>query len=195
MTRVANFMVKNGFNVVGVSGGGIRHIKKVLEILNYGAEAYSAIVIAVGGNDLMRGMQPMALVDQLKGIVKEMAEQNPGCICVTSPILPRIPEKMAVLKSGEWFLGIIDEFDNLMAKAGPDHHNWCSDLYVAETTERGTLPRLDLFEADNTHLNARGQALYRELLTFVIDGVNFLQWSERKRFPVGEGFRSVFWSF
>ena len=195
MSRVANFMVKNGFNVVAVHGGGVRHIKAVLEILSYGAGAYSAIVVAVGGNDLMMGMRPADLIDQLTGIVKIMADQNPGCVCVTCPIIPRIPERMEVLKSGEWFLGLITEFDKLMVKAGYWHHNWCSDLYVAESTERGTLPRLDLYEADNTHLNSRGLALYRELLTFVIDGINFMQWTERKRFPVGEGFRTAFWSF
>ena len=59
----------------------------------------------------------------------------------------------------------------------------------------GALPRLELYEMDNVHLNGKGLELYQELLTFVIDGINFVKWTDRKNYTVGEGYRSLFWSF
>ena len=181
--------------MISVAGGGVRHVKVILEQLQYGAGAYSALVVMVGGNDVVKGMRPAELVEQITGMVKETAERNPGCLFISSPILPRIPDKKVLVKSGEWFLGVVDEYDELMVKAGYWHHHWCTDTYVAEKDHRGTLPRLELFEMDNVHLNEKGLELFQELLTFVIDGINFVRWTDRKNYTVGEGYRSLFWSF
>ena len=195
VSRLSQKMMKNGVDTISVSGGGVRHVREIMEILQYGLGRYSAIMLAIGGNDLCRGMKPAVLVEKISEIVRLICEKNPGCIAVTTPVLPRIPDKWELVKSGEWFLQMVTDYDNLMVKAGYWHHNWCTDLFVAEDKDKVTLPRLELYEGENVHLNARGVALYWELFKFCLDSVNFLKWSERKRFPVGDGFRSVFWSF
>ena len=196
VARLSQWMKKNGVDSISVSGGGVRHVREILEMLQYGKGRYSAIMLAVGGNDLCMGMNPAVLVEKISEMVRLICEKNPGCIAVTTPILPRIPDRRELVKSGEWFLQMVTSYDNLLQKAGYWHHNWCSDLFVAEDQGKITLPRLELYALDKVHLNNRGVALYWELFKFCLDSVNFLKWSERKRFPVGEdGFRTVFWSF
>ena len=196
VARLSQRMMKNGVDTISISGGGVRHVKEILDMLVYGLGRYSAIMIAVGGNDLCRGMRPAVLVEKVAEMVKLISEKNPGCISITTPILPRIPEKKELVKSGEWFLQLVTDYDNMLVKVGYWHHCLCSDFLVAEDKNGVTLPRLDLYELDNVHLNARGVSLYWELFEFCLDSVNFLKWSERKRFPVGnKGFRSAFWAF
>ena len=187
-----------GMSTLAIHGGMVSHAYALIDQLSFFDGDLDFLLICLGGNDIADFTTSVAdIASEMGKLLAELASRCPNCIVVTGSVVPRVPDRHRMEESAETFLERADELDRRIEQVSPMHHHFNSDLLIGGRWLYGTLPRLDLYNSDLTHLNDEGLRILTVLLDFVLESVNFGVYNTRREFPVGNSndFRTFFWSF
>jgi acyl-CoA thioesterase-1 len=144
------YTVKNA----GVSGdttaGGLRRIDWAL-----GAEGADVLVVALGGNDGLRGISPVQTAENLAGIIDKARAKNPAIKVLIAGM--QIPSNL-----GDDFTG---EFKAIFPKVASEKKAELVDFLLAGV---GGVEKLN--QPDRIHPTAEGQQIVAENVWKVLEG-------------------------
>ena len=187
-----------GLSTIAIHGGKISHASSLVSQLSFFDGELDFLLLFLGGNDLADFKTSVTdIAHELGKFLTEFASRSPHTTIVTGSAIPRVPDKRRMEESADHFIGRVGDLDKQTFQVSPLHHHFCSDLLIGNRWTYGTVPRLDLYGGDLTHLNDEGRQALFVLFDFVFESVNFGQYDTRREFSVAGNydFRTLFWAF
>ena len=192
-SRLLKFAESWGTNTISVSGGMLPHIHAMLNINEFLRRYSRAFVLSFGSNDLTM-VSTLTFAEHLMKLVNDLQKENPNAWIITGTIIPR---KHAG-DSGERFVHLSEGVDQLMKQSAPFHHHFWTDCFQSNPKVPGGPVTVvhQLFHPDGVHLNKLGNEVFRQVLGFVFDSLNFNNFQNKIQIKLpNNALATIAWKF
>ena len=169
-----------GVSLVSISGAQLKHIRAWLEQNSFLRKYLKAFILSFGGNDLFE-VGPPVLSEAIMNLVREISRGNKHAAVVTGSIIPRM-----LMDEGIMSVRASEHVDHLISKASVQHHHFETDAFQSDAKEPKVIG--SLYAPDGTHLNRSGNDVFKSVLSFIFDSLNFGDFS-------GGQTRVISWKF
>ena len=187
--KLLQFFNSHGISAVAISGGWVRHGRKILRSNLVSIGKVTCFFMLLSGNDLSSKKSVKSICADLCRMIKQIRATSEEALVITgTPVLRGTTDA---------FICKAESLDSRISKYTPNHHHFVTDLFIGDpdlATGKVT-PRLDLYINDHTHLGPNGLSAYKQLLNFVIESVNTSSFGERGWVDSFGVSRSVFFKF